>query len=122
MSRNVETTTEEKTAMKGKQAHTPTLTITQQDFENLKKSDKPFILIDVRTQQERDSYHIGGTLIPLDQLPLHIDQFNPEDTLVLYCKSGQRSLIAAHLLYNSGFRNVASLIGGIGTEMTNKCN
>jgi hydroxymethylpyrimidine kinase/phosphomethylpyrimidine kinase/thiamine-phosphate diphosphorylase len=93
----------------------PSLTITPKDFEKLQDSGQPFTLVDVRTPEEHANYHIGGTLIPLDQLPAHIDQLNPSDTLILYCKSGHRSLIAAQLLYSSGFHTVASLSGGIGS-------
>jgi rhodanese-related sulfurtransferase len=35
-----------------------------------------------------------------------------EEAIVLYCKTGERSALAAHALMQLGYRNVKSLKGG----------
>ncbi|WP_017301590.1 rhodanese-like domain-containing protein [Nodosilinea nodulosa] len=72
-------------------------------------------LIDVREPGEFAGEHIpGATLVALSQFdPRKIPQ--TEDTqLVLYCRSGNRSAIAAQKLFDAGFESVTHLSCGIG--------
>ncbi len=72
-------------------------------------------LIDVREPGEFAGEHIpGATLVALSQFdPRKIPQ--TEDTqLVLYCRSGNRSAIAAQKLFEAGFESVTHLSCGIG--------
>ncbi|WP_018923484.1 MBL fold metallo-hydrolase [Salsuginibacillus kocurii] len=41
-----------------------------------------------------------------------IDDYNKEDKLVLYCRTGKRSAIGASILRNHGFMNVRNMDGG----------
>ncbi len=71
-------------------------------------------LIDVREQWEHDIASIpGARLIPLGTLGDAIDSIDPKRPVVMYCKSGARSLKAAEDLARSGFERVANLSGGI---------
>lgn len=70
-------------------------------------------LIDVRQPNEREIFHIGGQLIPLDTLADVINQFDQEDHIIFYCKAGGRSQYALDLFLNNGFKRVQHLEGGI---------
>lgn len=74
---------------------------------------KELFLLDVREPYERDICDIGGTLIPLMQLPEHIAEIPKNVSVVIYCKSGRRSKKAAELLQQQGYQEVYSLQGGI---------
>lgn len=71
-------------------------------------------LIDVREPGEFAGEHIpGATLVPLSQFdPRKIPQ-SDDTPLVLYCRSGQRSQIAAQKLQEAGFESVYQLASGI---------
>jgi rhodanese-related sulfurtransferase len=72
------------------------------------------ILIDVREPAEFAAEHIpGAILLPLSQF--NFDKIPPtsDRQVVLYCRSGKRSAIAAQKLLESGFESVAQLSRGI---------
>jgi thioredoxin len=76
---------------------------------------KPFIL-DVRTEKEFNSGHISGaTLIPVDQIADRVNEIasHRNDTIFVYCFSGNRSLAAMRVLSNKGFKYLINLKGGI---------
>jgi adenylyltransferase/sulfurtransferase len=71
-------------------------------------------LIDVREHWEWQIARIpGARLIPLGALHSAIDSLDREKEIVLYCKSGIRSLHAAEELADQGFRRLKNLSGGI---------
>jgi rhodanese-related sulfurtransferase len=73
-------------------------------------------LVDVRQQWEHEAVALPGSqLIPLDQLSVRAAEITPPDNalIVVYCHHGIRSQSGAALLEHLGFRNVASLAGGI---------
>ena len=61
--------------------------------------------VDVRNQYEHEAGHIAGdSNIPLAQLDADIaGQLDRGKPVVLYCRSGQRSSMAAEALRNSGW-------------------
>jgi len=65
-------------------------------------------VIDVRTEQEcaSDPTPVKSRNIPLSKLDKHVSEFEPEQSIVCICKSGQRALSAAHLLNTQGYHNV----------------
>jgi len=67
----------------------------------------------VREPEEYAISHLGGELIPLAQLPLHLHTFDKKQLIILHCKAGGRSLQALHLLKAAGFSNVKHVAGGI---------
>jgi Fe-S cluster biogenesis protein NfuA/rhodanese-related sulfurtransferase/glutaredoxin len=72
------------------------------------------LLLDVRTDAEvRSGVLAHAVHIPLDQLDARVAELDPEGVWIAYCRSGQRSLGAAHTLRARGFRSAASLRGGI---------
>lgn len=78
-------------------------------------SEKGIILLDVRTKEEYDTGHIKGSiLIPVDNLKEEAPK-NLRDTnavIFVYCRSGNRSVTAADILVNLGYKKVYNL-GGI---------
>ncbi|OHA51170.1 MAG: hypothetical protein A3A97_02765 [Candidatus Terrybacteria bacterium RIFCSPLOWO2_01_FULL_40_23] len=76
-------------------------------------ADKDFIFIDVHTPEQE---HIAGTdfVIPFDQTQKITSVLNNKNTkVVLYCRSGSMSKIAAQTLTDMGYSNVYELIGGL---------
>lgn len=81
--------------------------------------DDVFVL-DVRTPEEYQDGHLpGATLIPLDQLGARYGELPQNETILVYCRSGNRSLQAVYLLENAGFDRVHSLDRGINNWVQN---
>ena len=81
----------------------------------LMDSDSGYIIIDARTQEEYDQGHIpGAILIPEYEIADRAEKELPDkDQLILvYCRSGRRSKIAAEELVKLGYTNVKEF-GGI---------
>ena len=71
------------------------------------------ILIDVRQENEWDAGHAPmATLIPLAELPDHLDELPRDRLIICTCRSGGRSLRAATFLQEQGFDTV-NLTGGM---------
>lgn len=71
-------------------------------------------LIDVREQVEYDAGHIPGvTLIPLGALPDRLSEVPQDKTVIMVCRSGNRSGQATAFLRQQGFENVHNMSGGI---------
>ena len=81
----------------------------------LMDSESGYIIIDARTQSEYDEGHIpGAILIPEYEIADRAEKELPDkDQLILvYCRSGRRSKIAAEELVKLGYTNVKEF-GGI---------
>lgn len=85
------------------------------EFEQEIKTDS-VQLLDVRTPQEYAEGHIAGAV----NIDVQSDDFQPtarqelskDSTILVYCRSGRRSLDAAEILTHLGYR-VVNLKGGI---------
>ncbi len=86
-----------------------------QELKALRDNNEDHILIDVREQHEYDLVNMGGELIPISQVPAHIDKFDRDtEKVVVHCRSGARSMnIIAQLQQLRGFENLYNLEGGI---------
>ena len=74
-----------------------------------------YIILDVRTQEEFDESHIeGAILIPDYEITNKAESvLKDKDQLILvYCRSGRRSKLAAEALVELGYTNVKEF-GGI---------
>ncbi|MFK8847196.1 rhodanese-like domain-containing protein [Streptomyces sp. Ac-502] len=70
-------------------------------------------LIDVRNPAEYEAGALPGSRnLPLASLPASCATLDADRPVVLYCRSGGRSVIAAALLEARGFRDVRDVIGG----------
>jgi rhodanese-related sulfurtransferase len=71
-------------------------------------------ILDVRTKQEWDEYHIpGATLIPLNEISQRMKEVPDDQEVVIVCRSGNRSAAARDILQSAGFENVTSMGGGM---------
>lgn len=90
--------------------------ITALELKERLDSGQPLILVDVREAFEReiaDLPDVGQKRIPMDELPDRLDELDPDDNLVLYCRSGSRSNWAAEQLVERGYTKVFNLTGGV---------
>ena len=81
----------------------------------LMDSESGYIILDAREQDEYDEGHIpGAILIPYSEIADRAEKELPDkDQLILvYCRSGRRSKIAAEELVKLGYTNVKEF-GGI---------
>jgi rhodanese-related sulfurtransferase len=70
-------------------------------------------LIDVRVEHEWEVGHIAGaTHLPLDELSQRVGEIDKERPVVLYCRGGTRSTMAATALADAGY-DAAKLSEGI---------
>jgi rhodanese-related sulfurtransferase len=88
--------------------------INVEEFNEWRKNNKEHQLIDVRERHEYDTGNIGGLLIPLGELMSRMEEVNADIPVVMQCRSGRRSAVAAELL-KSRFPDIEvyNLEGGI---------
>lgn len=66
-------------------------------------------LVDVRTPEEFAEGSVTGAVnIPLDELDSRLDEFKGKESIVVFCRSGNRSAKAVDILNYNGFINVAN--------------
>ncbi|MFH9244923.1 rhodanese-like domain-containing protein [Streptomyces lydicus] len=76
-------------------------------------------LVDVRNPAEYEAGALPDAHnIPLATLPGRITELDPRRPVVLYCRSGNRSVIAAALLEARGFDDVCDVAGGFEATRT----
>ena len=78
------------------------------------QAEGAYTLLDVRQPGEYEGEHIpGAKLIPLPDLKDGYSQLDSLKPVIVYCRSGSRSLAAAQLLSGLGFNEIYNLQGGI---------
>ena len=91
------------------------MNITAQEAKEIMDTQEGYIILDVREQGEFAQGHIpGAILIPYTQIDRKSEDMLPDlDQLILvYCRSGRRSKIAAEALVELGYTNIKEF-GGI---------
>jgi sulfur-carrier protein adenylyltransferase/sulfurtransferase len=83
------------------------------ELKQRRDAGEEVFVLDVREPFEYQIAQIGGKLIPLGELPQRVGELNPQQEIVVQCKSGGRSQRAAEFLAKNGFANVHNLAGGI---------
>jgi len=81
----------------------------------LLENDDNVSLLDVRTIPEYKEGHLrDATLIPLDTLSKHLEMLKGEKNkkIIVYCRSGSRSIAASRILEENGFTPL-NVKGGI---------
>lgn len=89
--------------------------ITQEEAKRIMDENGEAVILDTREQEEFDAGHIpGAILIPYTEIDNKAEDVIPDkDSLILvYCRSGRRSKIAAESLVKLGYTNVKEF-GGI---------
>ena len=77
---------------------------------------KDLVLLDVRTLSEYKQAHIEGTvIIPVQTLQAGYDKIidSKDKPVLIYCRSGNRSVTASNILLEKGFKDVYNMEGGI---------
>ena len=89
--------------------------ITAEEAKQIMDSEEGYIILDARTQEEYDAGHIPGAIvISHDEIAEKAEEvLTDKDQLILvYCRSGRRSKIAAEALVELGYTNIKEF-GGI---------
>lgn len=80
-------------------------------------SGEDVLLVDCRQPAEWDITHIDGAVpVPLQQLPELFDEHlagHEQREVIVYCRSGRRSLEFVSSLRRAGFPNARSMAGGV---------
>ena len=85
------------------------------EYLELSKKNK-FQLIDVRTNDEFNINRLTNAINIdfYDSVFLRgFEKFNKDDNILLYCRSGRRSLLGAKILVKNGYKNIYDLKGGV---------
>ena len=91
------------------------MNITAQEAKQIMDSEEGYIILDTRTQEEYDEGHIPGAIvIPHDEITDRAEEELPDkdQLLLVYCRSGRRSKLAAEALVKLGYTNIKEF-GGI---------
>ena len=91
--------------------------ISQQEAKNIMDSGEDIIILDVRRQDEYESGHIPGAVcVPNESItdvkPEALP--DPDQVILIYCRSGNRSKQAAQKLFDMGYKRIYEF-GGINT-------
>lgn len=84
-----------------------------------KLNEMDYQFIDVRTEEERNTNHIGGIHIPMQYLKVNLKLLSSlKNTIIFYCQSGKRSKEAVQIIQqlSEGQINCFSLRGGLNRE------
>ena len=91
------------------------MNITIEEAKEIMDSQEGYIILDVRAQEEYDQGHIPGAIvIPHTEITVRAEaELKDKDQLILvYCRSGRRSKLAAEDLVKLGYTNIKEF-GGI---------
>jgi rhodanese-related sulfurtransferase len=89
--------------------------ITAREAKKIMDTETGYVILDVREQDEFDAGHIpGAILIPLGEIPVKAEQVLPDkqQLILVYCRSGRRSKMAAENMVKQGYTNIQEF-GGI---------
>lgn len=89
--------------------------ITPAEAKEIMDNENGYVILDVRTQEEFDEAHIDGAiLIPDYEIADKAESVlkDKDQLLLVYCRSGRRSKLAAEELVKLGYTNVKEF-GGI---------
>ena len=99
----------------GRESEAVYVNITAQEAKQIMDTQEGYIILDVRSREEYDQGHIPGAIvIPHTEVEDRAeDELPDKDRLILvYCRSGRRSKIAAEALVELGYTNIKEF-GGI---------
>ena len=91
------------------------MNITAEEAKEIMDTQEGYVILDVRTQEEYDQGHIPGAIVISHEeiTEKAEDVLTDKDQLILvYCRSGRRSKIAAEALVELGYTNIKEF-GGI---------
>ena len=89
--------------------------ITAEEAKQIMDTEEGYIILDVRTQEEYDEGHIPGAIvISHEEITEKAEEMltDKNQLILVYCRSGRRSKIAAEALVELGYTNIKEF-GGI---------
>jgi adenylyltransferase/sulfurtransferase len=87
--------------------------ISVKDLKGRMDAGEDLFILDVREPYEYRIAQIGGTLIPLNDVPNRLAEIDREREIIVQCRSGVRSQRVAEFLKQQGYPRVVNLAGGI---------
>ena len=90
--------------------------ITVEELKQKIDSGEQVNLIDVREPNEHKEANIGGRLVPLGKVQtMQVEDLEDlkDQEVIVYCRSGRRSMLACAVLDQMGFKDTYNLEGGI---------
>ena len=88
-------------------------TITGKELREKLNTNTFLQLLDVRTSEEFQEDHLPqARLVPVDELRDLLQELDPSQETVVYCRVGLRGYLAARILLQHGFSSVFNLTGG----------
>ena len=100
---------------KGNPQEASFVNITAEKAKQLMDTEENYIILDVRTKEEYDQGHIpGAILIPDNRIDADAEKVltDKNQLILVYCRSGRRSKLAAERLVKLGYTNIKEF-GGI---------
>ena len=96
------------------QGRSPYGDLTVEEAKSLIEQNIRLKIVDVRLDTEFNSSHIPGAINVCACDPDNmLRQLDPNDEILVYCRSGMRSAAAMKFLNENGFSKVYNLAGGI---------
>lgn len=87
--------------------------ITVRELKEKMDNGEDIQIIDVREPFEYEMSNIGGENIPLAGIVIESDKIDTEKPVIMVCRTGRRSGVAAMQLEQLGYSNVYNLEGGL---------
>jgi len=82
-------------------------------YDMMQSDEGNLTILDVRTPQEYKEGHIANSqLVPLQALASNLSMVDKSKTVLVYCRSGSRSVSASRILSDNGF-TVINMKGGL---------
>lgn len=90
-------------------------------YEMIENDDGNLTILDVRTPEEfkADGHLVGAKLIPVNQLAKNLTMLDKSKKVLVYCRSGSRSVFASRILEKNGFTPL-NMSGGINAWKSEK--
>lgn len=91
-------------------------TISVEELKGRMDAGEHLNILDVREDNERADFHIGGTHFRLRRIQeMAIEEIEnlKEEEVICYCRSGSRSQMACLMLEHMGFTNTVNVVGGM---------
>ena len=91
------------------------MNITAEEAKQIMDSEEGYIILDVRTQEKYDQGHIPGAIVISHEDIAEKAEgvlMDKNQLILVYCRSGRRSKIAAEALVELGYTNIKEF-GGI---------
>ena len=92
------------------------------DAQFIEIQDTDFILVDVRTIEEYESGHIQNAVnfdFYSESFQKEILSFDKNSSIILYCRTQNRSTKTANYLKENGYKEITVIAGGITTWVKN---